>query len=62
MPDYIPFHTTRKDANGVIGTWKVGAGWAMFMLGAWQGVAMLALANAIGWGAYGLVELASKVV
>lgn len=51
----VPVYVTRKDADGFIGR---------VTLGAWAIVPPLLLAslNAIGWGVYGLVELASKVV
>lgn len=51
----IPVYVTRSDNSSLVGSFSVSAWLAVL-------IQLLVLANMVGWGVYGLVELALKVV
>lgn len=59
---YIAAYVTRPDGNGLISAWRVERWYAAMAQTMLQGAVAVGAANAIGWGLYGLVELASKVL
>jgi hypothetical protein len=51
----IPVYVTRENPDGLVGSWFVTGWMAMVVL-------YVVALNVIGWGIYGLVTLAQKVV